>query len=1067
MNKAKIHNGSRFLFIRPGDKPVQIEKNMKGKTETTEIAEPAIFSKYDTKIVVGGFQHFNSVDSTCLKLGSVVTDRKVYKPGDRISVFAFIPQKPESKFIMTILKNDQDFLKENVETDEKGVFSDILEGLEDGAYSISIKTDDSIKIDCTFTVAPHTLSFMRVSLLSHNYQMGKLHFRLSVIMGDIPYNGALKAGLWCEYCKAVVLEQDMESKEGTAEGIFKLEGHTGPFSLVLTTPDGESATIFIPGSHSDVRETIRLSEMGEIIDGSLLPSDALPLRNRGIYYGSTGTETCPVTLDDMVDEKAVLRINKDLAHLMINIYSPVHDTFQEIEKRDVRRGSVIELNPPYPLSILSVGAMGKECYETFSLLMKPENMDLEIAAPIKAKPGEEIEISIKSNRNGKLMLIVADSRLERENPFDKLTGEIFKNIKSNLSKMKSGKIEEMPPPVTHGAIHRGGRPVIINAALNMADNFTSGMMMPRQTLSDSMSEIKPMLKTAGFSLDSMNLPANEKSVTDPETQNKPSTSRMDFPEIVLAEILDFDGKLTRKVKLGDQIGSFTILAFLMDGMDYISETKQTEVFQDVYVELNVPALISPGDEIMGKAYAKCREKGSLSILTSITRIDREVDKSGSFEIIIKSAGEVMAELDTPHGKDTVSKTIGTPGREKITSSQLRWLQPGENIKGEKIIVYPGVGYLLKDAVKPLIQYPFGCAEQTGAKLFGLALVYQAMKKNIISNGGNEVKRLLHQGADRMNLFYKNGEFSLWEGGNPAPYITAKVLAHLRPLWKMEILNIDEIIAESVERLLKNRYKDNSLVYYNRKFAGEMKTIRDAVSFYHRDVERVKAVKMIREKSIVSGNMAYWEDATCWAGKTEATSLALQVINREDPDLFQKGFNYLSGKLRDGRLYSTSDTAAFLELLNGMTGTMSNRVIIDGEERELTDIATGKEVTAIGETLVRIDEENEIDYLSPRSDFDGELNIERTSLKLGEKVNLSVTPKEDSIAPLVRLYLPGNVASLQGGAALQTLYLPIMNKSLNVEIYGIRKGKGKLRAVLHDMYDSEKVGVLPGLTINAG
>ncbi len=1065
--EKRIYNGSRFLFIRPGNKPVKIEKTYGGKTETTEITEPTIFSKYNAKVVVGGFQHFNPVDSTALKLGAVVTDRKVYRPGDKIACFVFIPQKPESKFAMMIMKNAQDFLKEDIETDEKGVYSNTFEGLEDGSYSISIKTDELKNIECSFIVAAHTLSFMRASLSSHTYKMGEMHFRLSAIMGDIPYAGTVKAGLWCDYCRAVVLEEDMESKEGTVEGKFKLEGHTGPFSLVLTTPEGESATIFIPGSRSDVRETVRLSEMGEIILGSLLPSDNVPSRNRGIYYGSTGAETCPVTLDEMVDEKAVLRVNTAIDHLVINIFSPLHDTFQEIEQRDVRRGSVIELNPPHPLSILSVGAMGKDCFETFSLLMKPEKMEIEISAPFIAKPGEEIEISIKSNRSGRLMLIVADSRLERENPFDKLTEEIFKNIKSNLSRMKSGKIEEMPPPVTPSSRHHSGRPRLINAALNLIDDFASGTMMAGMTSSFAKPKIMRMMRMSGQSLDDMNILSMEMSQAEMEVSDNPSTSRMDFPEVVLAEMLDFDEKIIRKVKLGEQIGSFTIFAFLMDVMDYISESKQVEVFQDVYVELDVPALMSPGDEIMGKAYAKCREKGNLSILTSITRIEKEVKKSGTYEIAIKSAGEVMAELATPQGKDTVSRTIGIPGREKITFSQVKWLKSGETVKGEKIFVYPGVSYLLKDAVKPLVQYPFGCAEQTSAKLFGLALVYQAMKKNIISNGGNEVYRLLYQGADRMKLFYKDSEFSLWEGGNPAPYVTAKVLANLRPLWKMEILNIDEMINKSVEKLLRKRYKDNNLICYGKEFAGEMKSIRDAVSFYQRDVEREKAIMMIKEKVIISGTMAHWEDTSCWAGETEATALALQVMNNEDPVLFQKGFNYLSSKLRNGRLFSTSDTVAFLELLNGMTGVLGNLVIIDGEERKLNDIETGMEVVAIEETLVRIDEENEIDYLSPRSDFDGELNIERTSLKLGEKVNLSVIPKEDCIAPLVRLYLPGNVASLQGGAGLQMLYLPIKNKSLNVEIYGIRKGKGKLRAVLHDMYDSEKVGVLPGLTINVG
>lgn len=1071
MSNFKIYNGSRFLFVRPEKKPVLIERTPGElavdvrKAETAEIKSPSVFSKYDTKIVVGSFQHFNPVNFNTLMMGAVVTDRKVYKPGDKIHLFAFVPQKPENKFTYTILKNDQDFLKEEGETDEKGVFTDTINGLEDGAYRVSMKFDDSPGIICTFTVARHTLSFMRASLVSHSYMEGEMPYSLSVIMGDIPYTGRLKAGLYCDYCRAVVLEQDMESTEGFAEGKFLLEGHTGPFSLVLTTPGGESATIFIPGTRSDVREIVRLSGMGEIIDGSLLPSEALTARNRGIYYGSTGTTTVPVILDEMVDEKAVLRVTSNLDHLVINIYSPISGTFQEIEQRNVKKGSVIELNPPHPLSVLSVGSIGKDCYETFSLLMKPEKMELEINAPEKGKPGQEIDITVTSNRSGKLMLIVADSRLERENPFDKLTEETFKNIRENLSMMKSGKVEEMPPPVTPGSRPFGGRLMMVGAGINTMDDFSPATMSFSMASSPGIPDLKVKSKAPAAPLQDMKVLTRGKSYAQPDIEEKLSTSRMDFPEVILAELSDFDERLTRKVKLGDQIGSFTIIAFLLDGMDYISESRQVEVSQDVYAELDVPALISPGDEIVGRVYARCPEKGSLKVLTSLTRIEKEVEKTGIFEITIKSAGEVMAELDTPQGRDTVGKTVGIPGREKIMSSRVVWLKPGETVTGEKIFVYPGVGYLLKDMVKPLVQYPFGCAEQTSAKLFGLALVHQAMKKKIISNGSNEAERLLYQGAGRMELFYDNGAFSLWEGGTPADYVTAKVLSNLRPLWKMGIHNIDEMISGSVEKLLKNGYKDNSLVCYGSGFAGTMKTIRDAVSFYQRDVEKGKAVALIKEKAVISENMAYWQDQSCWAGETEATSLALQVMNSEDPALFQKGFNYLSTKLRNGMLYSTSDTKALLELLNGMASPIADKALIDGKEQELNDIVVCREVSAIEETLVRIDEENEVDYLSPRSDFDGELNIERTSLKLGEKINLSITPKETCLAPLVRFYLPGNVASLKGGAGLQMLYLPIRDKVLNIEIYGVRKGKGKLRAVLHDMYDSEKVGVLPGLTIN--
>ncbi|MBN1889957.1 MAG: hypothetical protein JW850_18320, partial [Thermoflexales bacterium] len=76
----------------------------------------------------------------------------------------------------------------------------------------------------------------------------------------------------------------------------------------------------------------------------------------------------------------------------------------------------------------------------------------------------------------------------------------------------------------------------------------------------------------------------------------------------------------------------------------------------------------------------------------------------------------------------------------------------------------------------------------------------------------------------------------------------------------------------------------------------------------------------------------------------------------------------------------------------------------------------------------------------------------------------VTPKEQTIAPLVRFFLPGNLALLKGGANAQTAYLPIERKELTVDAVAIRPGRGLLYATVHDMYDSEKVGTVPGIEI---
>jgi len=1068
MSNETIFNGSQFLFLKPGKKACKVILEKDEEKREVYIDKPTILSKYKTQIAVKGTTYFKEFSLSTLNLSAMVTDRKVYKPGDTVEVFVFLPQYSGENAKFKIYRNDRVFAREDIEIDESGIFRDRLRGLADGAYMLKLIIEDEEIADCEFTVAEYSLSFMQVSLSSHTYKDQTISISLSVLMGDVPYSGELNVGLFCGYCDIVVENITIESVKGKADGEFSPAGHTGPFSLVITTPDGESATVFLPGTKSDVRDTVKISQVGEIIEGGLLPSDSLPDNVRGIYYGSTGVQTAPVTLENIVGETSVLNVTEDLDHLLLNIYSPIDGKFREIEKRKVKKGEKLDLKVPYPISVLTIGAMGKDCYETYSLLFRPENMDLDIEAEEKAKPGDEVDILVKSNRSGKLMVIVADSRLERENPLDKLAESIFRNIKHNIARLHSGKVEEYSPVVYRGMFRRrqlfGGMadiPDVIEAGIGMMA-FAS----PKMELADTLTT--PMAMEIDGTVDLYEV-EEEKALflTGIETEEElvATTTRIDFPEVLFADIIDFDGRFEKRVKLGDQIGSFTIFAFLIDGFDYKSTKKQVQTSQDVYVELDVPSLLSPGDEITGKVYAKCPDGGKLSVRGAFTSLEEEITKSGKFGILLKSAGEVMAQLDTDQGRDVTSKVILPPGKETITTSNLVWLKPGETISAGKVVVYPGVGYFIKDAANALVKYPFGCAEQTSAKLYGLALVYRAIKRNVITNGNRDVERFIHQGAERMKLFFRNGKFSLWEKGHPETYITRQVLSNLRSIWKMEIGNIDEMIDSAVNKLKNENVKDNNLVIYDEAFAGKMKTLKDAVSFYRRGVDSEKAMEMILERATVKGNIAYWEDNSCWGGKSEATCLALQAVAKGDPELFDKGFCYISSKLRDGRLYSTSDTAAFLEMMNSLEKPPASNVILDGEEVELNSILTGKEVTATQEVLVRIDDEKEVDYLTPRSDFDGEVKIKRTSLKTGEKTSLSIIPKEESIAPLVRVYLPGNVACLQSGAGIQKLYLPIKEKSLELEIYGIRKGKGKLRVVLHDMYNEEKVGVLPGLNIN--
>jgi hypothetical protein len=181
------------------------------------------------------------------------------------------------------------------------------------------------------------------------------------------------------------------------------------------------------------------------------------------------------------------------------------------------------------------------------------------------------------------------------------------------------------------------------------------------------------------------------------------------------------------------------------------------------------------------------------------------------------------------------------------------------------------------------------------------------------------------------------------------------------------------------------------------------------------------------------------------------------------DLFRPAFAYTTGRLINGMLYSTADTRALVALLSSLKFDSASRAVIDGREVNLREVSVGESVKALSDNLVvRLDEEIEIDHLQPRADFQFAVKPSKTSLAVGERIQITITPKEKTIAPLVRIFLPGTMALLKGGANAQTAYLPIERSELTVDAVAVRPGRGRLYVSVHDMYDAAKVGTIPGI-----
>ena len=321
---------------------------------------------------------------------------------------------------------------------------------------------------------------------------------------------------------------------------------------------------------------------------------------------------------------------------------------------------------------------------------------------------------------------------------------------------------------------------------------------------------------------------------------------------------------------------------------------------------------------------------------------------------------------------------------------------------------------------------------------------------------------------RLGTFqHDNGLFSIWCGGKAGVDITARVAHRLLGFAGLPFDQAVDMRSKAAQALRKEGYTNNQLLPLDPAFSAPMQTVADAVALYfHGNGHKDQALDYLRRTAErLEDGTARWPASThhYWGGQLEATCDAARVMLDAGDALFVPAFRYVTSKLVDGMLYSTADTRALVELLAGLGFHASDTALIDGREVPLGEVSVGKEVTALTDNLiVRADEQIEINHLEPRTDFRFALKPSKRRLRLGERIQITVTPKESSIAPLVRLYLPGCLALLKGGANAQTAHLPVEQEELVVDAVAVRPGRGKLYATVHDMYDADRIGTVPGI-----
>lgn len=288
----------------------------------------------------------------------------------------------------------------------------------------------------------------------------------------------------------------------------------------------------------------------------------------------------------------------------------------------------------------------------------------------------------------------------------------------------------------------------------------------------------------------------------PESPAEPRM-RQYFPETMYwnPELLtDENGRASIEIPLADSITTWRVSASAVNGSGSLgSSTVGLKVFQDFFVDIDLPAVLTQNDEINIPIaiynYLPGRQKVRLVMETSdgieflsgreqtvemgpsdvrAAYFEFRVKGLGRQKLVVKAYGDRLSDAMTreidvlPDGRrETVGRSGQLNGTEQFTVDiPAHAIEDASNVL---VRIYPGVMATAIDGLDNLLRMPFGCFEQTSSVTYPNVLVLDYMKKSKQITPAIQMKaeQYINLGYQRLLSFEVPGGGFEWFGNPPA------------------------------------------------------------------------------------------------------------------------------------------------------------------------------------------------------------------------------------------------------------------------------------------------------------
>jgi uncharacterized protein YfaS (alpha-2-macroglobulin family) len=479
----------------------------------------------------------------------------------------------------------------------------------------------------------------------------------------------------------------------------------------------------------------------------------------------------------------------------------------------------------------------------------------------------------------------------------------------------------------------------------------------------------PLLQTESAEVSAMalngrnaaQLVAFKEGASKPEADAAGGHVRSYFPEALYInpEILtDGEGKANIAIPLADSITTWRMAMFASTQTGALgSGTSELKVFQDFFVDLDLPVTLTQGDRVTipvgvynytdhggdvelklepeewfsldsaerQTVFVAAGQVGAAQFTIEAKRIGKfKLTLTGRFEGDLKHEDTVEREIEiVPNGE---AKEIVFNGRLDTEVHQSVRFPQSAIPDANKIFVrlYPGPLSQVIEGMDGILRMPFGCFEQTSSSTYPnvLALDYMKRTKKLSPEIHAKAEGFIATGYQRLLTFEVPGGGFSWFGNAPANKIlTAYGLMEFHDM--AGVYDVDpEVIARTRDWLIQQQQPDGSWKP-DTQFINEGATNR-----FNTDVLRITAyIAWALESADHKG--AAIEKARQYIeqhldGKVDAYTLAVianfAVENRKDSDFARRALEMLrdaateKGDLswwsaEETSVYATGDSAA--------------------------------------------------------------------------------------------------------------------------------------------------------------